>query len=256
MTLASWRILTAVFLGVAVLIVLFLLLAHLLKNKYGYNCRDDKQIKNEKFKGFHYEVFEVLGRSAFYIDKYVIKHRGKNAELICDYVNNYNYISYYILLFTKKGKLMKIMEVSENDTATCSKPIKLPKKCYKVNIVVNNVNGEDLGVKLKAEVSLAKIKTFAIFESIALFLFLFTLRHALIEVLCFNSQLLFLLSDYNTISIVIIGLFAIINFMIVLPNLKRTFGYKKKKEKKARRKNRWVHFNTKKPIVLINDEKN
>lgn len=235
MTLQGWRLLTIVFVGIAILIVLILLLAHLLKNNYRYNCREDKLIKKEKLKGSRYAVYEVLGRSAYYIDKYVLKEKGKSLELICDYVNNYNFISYYVLLFNKRGKLMKIMEVTENNTATCSKSIKLPHKCEKINIVVNHVNEEDLGVKLKADVPLAKIKVFAIFESIALFLFLFALRHVLIEILCFNSQLLFLMSDYNLISIVIIVVFAVINLLLMNGNLKKTYGYKKVKTKKTRR---------------------
>lgn len=236
MTLQGWRLLTIVFAGIAVLIVLFLLLAHLLKNNYRYNCREDKLLKKEKLKGSRYLVYEVLGRSAYYIDKYVLKEKGKNLELICDYVSDsYNFISYYVLLFNKRGKLMKIMEVTENNTATCSKSIKLPHKCEKINIVVNHVNEEDLGVKLKADVPLGKIKVFAIFESIALFLFLFALRHVLIEILCFNAQLLFLMSDYNLISIVIIAIFAVINLLLMTGNLKKTYGYKKVKAKKSRR---------------------
>ena len=235
MTLQSWRLLTAVFLGVMVFIILLLLLSHMLKNKYGYTCREDKLIKSEKHKGSRYRVYEVLGRSAYYIDKYVLRNHGKNVELICDYINSYVFISYYVLLFNKKGRLMRIMEVTENNTATCSKPIKLPKKCEKVNIVANRVNDEDLGVKLKANVALGNIKAFSIFESIALFCFLFTLRHALIEILCFNSQLLFLMSTYNAISIAIIAVFSIVNLMLLLSNLKRTYGYKKmRKTKKAK----------------------
>ena len=158
MTLQGWRLLTIVFVGIAILIVLFLLLAHLLKNNYRYNCREDKLLKKDKLKGSRYLVYEVLGRSAYYIDKYVLKEKGKSMELICDYVNSFNFISYYVLLFNKRGKLMKIMEISENDTATCSKSIKLPRKCEKINIVVNHVNEDDLGVKLKADVPLVKIK--------------------------------------------------------------------------------------------------
>ena len=232
MTLQSWRLLTAVFLGIMVFIILFLLLAHMLKNKYGYTCREDKLIKNEKHKGSRYRVYEVLGRSAYYIDKYVLRNHGKNIELICDYVNSYTFISYYILLFNKKGRLLRIMEVAENNTATCSKPIKLPNKCEKVNIVANHVNDEDLEVKLKAQVALGKIKVFSVFESIALFLFLFTLRHMLIEILCFNSQLLFLMSTYNVISIVIIAVFSVVNLFMLQSNLKRTYGYKKMRNKK------------------------
>ena len=238
MTLQTWRLVTAVFLGLMVLILLILLLAHFLKNKYPYNCRTDKEIKNEKFKGSRYRVYEVLGRSAYYIDKYVLRSKGKASELICDYVTGYSFISYYLLLFTKKGTLMKIMEVSEYNTASCSKAIKLPKKCEKLNIVVNHVNEEDLGVELKAQVSLGKIKAFSILESFALFFFLFTLRHILIEIICFNSQLLFLLSDFNTVSIVIIAFFAIINYVLLISNLKKVFGYRKTKSKKARRSSR------------------
>ena len=235
MTLQSWRLLTAVLLGVMVFILLLLLLSHMLKNKYGYTCREDKLIKSEKHKGSRYRVYEVLGRSAYYIDKYVLRNHGKNVELICDYVNSYTFISYYVLLFNKKGRLMRIMEIAENNTATCSKPIKLPNKCEKVNIVANQVNDEELGVKLKAQVALGKIKAFSIMESMALFCFLFTLRHVLIEVLCFNSQLLFLMSTYNAISIAIIVLFSFINLFMLQSNLKRTFGYKKaRKPKKAK----------------------
>ena len=235
MTLQGWRLLTIVFVGIAILIVLFLLLAHLLKNNYRYNCREDKLLKKEKLKGSRYLVYEVLGRSAYYIDKYVLKEKGKSMELICDYVNSFNFISYYVLLFNKRGKLMKIMKISENDTATCSKSIKLPRKCEKINIVVNHVNEDDLGVKLKADVPLVKIKVFAIFETIALFLFLFALRHVLIEILCFNSQLLFLMSNYNLISIVIIAIFSLLNLLLMNGNLKKTYGYKKVKAKKTRR---------------------
>lgn len=234
MTIGAWRRLTIAFFIIAVIIIVFLALAHFLKNYYYYTCREDKSIKSQKSKGSKYDVFEVRGRSASYIDKYILKHTGKKLNLICDYIKSFEYISYYVLLYKKNGVLMRIMEVQEYNTAFCSKPIKLPTKCTKVNIVVNHVNEEDLGVKLKAEVSLGKIKAFSILETIAMFFFLFAIRHLLIEIICLDAQAIFLMSIYNIYSIILIAFFSVINFFLLSSNLKKTFGYKAVKQKKVR----------------------
>lgn len=234
MTLGAWRRLTIIFFIIAVVIIVFLALAHLLKNKYYYTCREDKSIKSQRYKGSKYEVFEVRGRSASYIDKYILKHTGKKQTLVCDYVKSFKYIAYYVLLYKKNGTLMRIMEVREFNTASCSKSIKLPKNCAKVNIVVNHIDEEDLGVNLKAEVSLGKVNAFAILETIAMFFFLFAIRHLLIELICVDSQVIFLMSSYNVYSIVLIVIFSIINCFLLISNLKKKFGYKVAKQKKVR----------------------
>lgn len=223
----TWRLLAII--SIILCIVLFLIIkgSKLLVNKYYYSCREDKLEKTQKRKGARYDVFECLGASARFIDKYIIKHVGKKKTLICDYVESFKYISYYVLLFDKRKKLMKIMEISEHSTAFCSKPITLPKKCEKINIVVNHINEDDLGIKLKGEVSLGKIKAFSILETIALFCFLFSFRHLLIEILCLDSKLIFMQSIYNVISILIIAFFAFLNYFILSSKLKKDFKYEK-----------------------------
>lgn len=232
MTLQGWRLMAIIFFAVAIFAILILLLFKPLKNKYDYNCREDKLLKTEKKKGARYNVFGVLGRSAYYLDKYVLKQNGRKKTLICDYVRNFKFISYYILLFNKHDSVIKIMEVNEYNTAFCSKPIKLPKKCVKLNIVVKNVDDQDLNINLTGEVSKASVIFFSIVESIALFCFLFGFRHLLIELICFDTKQVFLRDNFDTYSILLIGLFALINYFIISSRLKRTYHLKAVKVKK------------------------
>ena len=229
MELRNWRILAIVFFVISIVIILLVLANKLLHNKYPYNCREDKLVKSKRKALTLYNVYEVLGRSANYIDKYIISIKGKKHNLICDYTQKYDFISYYVLLFNKHKKLMKIMEISENATANCSKAIKLPKKAKFLNIVVNQVNEEDLGISLKGEVSLARIKVFSGFISLALFFFLFAVRHVLIELICLRSNVIFLWSDYNTYSIIILVIFSLLNYKILTSKLKVVFQHKKAK---------------------------
>lgn len=231
MLLGEWRITAVIFLVIGVIILVSLKTNGILNNKYNYNCREDKLVKTKK-KGFvKYNVYDVQGRSVDYIDKYIISQKGKNKNLICDYVGKYTEISFYILLFNKSKKLIKIMEFIEYNTANCSKAIKLPKKTAFLNIVVSSVNEESKGISLKGEVSLGKLKLFALLESISIFCLLFAFRHLLIEIICFNSLIIFLDSTYNTISIVILVVFALINYFILMHKLKVAFQYKKAKVK-------------------------
>ena len=232
MGLNEWRILAIVFFAISIILILVIKANNLLDNKYNYNCREDKIVKTKRKGLTLYNVYEVSGRSASYIDKYVISKKGSKHNLICDYTDKYNYISFYVLLFNKHKKLMKIMEVSENGTANCSKAIKLPKKALFLNIVVNHVNDEDLGINLKGEVSLTRLKVYAAFESLVLFFFLFAVRHLLIELICLHSNVIFLWSDYNIYSIIILIIFTFINYLVVMSKLKVAFQHKKAKVRK------------------------
>ena len=88
MSLENWRLLTIIFSIIFVLLILILLMSKPLKNKYNYACREDQLVKSEKRKGARYNVYSVLGRSAYYVDKYILKEVGKHKTLICDYFGN------------------------------------------------------------------------------------------------------------------------------------------------------------------------
>ena len=235
MSLQSWRLATIIIFVVFVFIILLLSLAKPLKNKYFYACREDKLEKTEKRKGARYNVYSVLGRSASFIDKYVIKTIGKKKTLICDYVNKYDFISYYILLFNKNNDLMKIMEVKEYNVSLCSKSIKLPKKCVNINVVVNKYNDVDMNINLKGEVSKAAVMTFSIFESLALLCFLFILRQILVEVICFNTKTIYIRSEYDIYTIVLISVLSIINLLVISNSLQKAYHLKPTKVKKGRK---------------------
>ena len=231
MSLENWRLLTIIFSIIFVLLILILLMSKPLKNKYNYACREDQLVKSEKRKGARYNVYSVFGRSAYYVDKYILKEVGKHKTLICDYVKNYQFIAYYLLLFNKKGNIIKIMEVSEYNTTFCSKAIKLPRRCTKINVVVKNVDDKDLNINLVGQVSKPAVIVFSIFESVALFCFLFALRHVLIEIICLDTKIIFLRSTYDVYSIVLIALFAFINYLIISSRLKKTYHHKVAKAK-------------------------
>lgn len=235
MSLQTWRLATIIMLGVFVFIIFLLSTTKPLKNKYFYACREDKLEKTEKRKGARYKVYSVLGRSASFIDKYVIKSIGKKKTLICDYVNKYDFISYYILLFNKNNDLMKIMEVKEYNVSLCSKSIKLPKKCVNINVVVNKYNDVDMNVNLKGEVSKAAVMTFSIFESLALLCFLFVLRQVLVEVICFNTKTIYIRSEYDIYTIVVISVLTFINLLVISNSLKKAYHLKPVKVKKGRK---------------------
>ena len=232
MSIQNWRLATIIFLIIFVLIILLLLLIKPLKNKYNYACREDHLIKSERKKGARYNVYSVLGRSAYYIDKYILKSVGKSKVLICDYVKNYDYISYYLLLFNKKNTLMKIMEVNEYNTSFCSKPIKLPKRCEKVNIVAKKINEEDQNINLVGVVSKPAVILFSIFESIALLCFLFVLRQVLVEIICFDTKTIFVTSSYDSYIIVIIIVISFINYLIISSRLLKKYLHRKVKVKR------------------------
>lgn len=235
MSLQSWRIATIIILGVFVFIIFLLSSTKPLKNKYFYACREDKLEKTEKRKGVRYNVYSVLGRSASFIDKYVIKAIGKKKTLICDYVTKFDFISYYILLFNKNNDLMKIMEVKEYNVSLCSKPIKLPKKCVNINVVVNKYNDVDMNVSLKGEVSKAAVMVFSVLESIALLCFLFILRQILVEVICINTKTIYIRSEYDIYTIVFISILSFINLLVISNSLKKAYNLKQVKVKKGRK---------------------
>ncbi len=215
MSLTGWRLLSLIALVMFGLNMFIIFVSKLLRTKYNYSCREDKLVKTTKYKHQKYDVYEVQGYSSKFIDKYVIKHIGKKKELVCNYTSLNKFISYYILLFNKRGFVYRIMEINEYNNTTCSKTIKIGKKCNSINVVVRKLDDYDLGIKLNGEVSYVKVNLFSLFSAFAMFFVLFFIRHWLIEFICGDSKLIFLQGSYNIMSIVGLLFFALV-YMIIL----------------------------------------
>jgi hypothetical protein len=134
----------------------------------------------------------------------VFRKSPYQRNVICNFCNDYKIISYFIVAYSKKKKVIDVVEVTEKPYGLSSRVISVNRKAEYVNVFVKRVDGVEINTNVIRPLPVRKIKYFTIFSSLALFSILFALRHLVILLLgglhakdVFNSM-----TNYISIAVV------------------------------------------------------
>lgn len=179
-----WRILCLISAVFFVAGIIVLLVTNLTKNKYFRNYHDDELLKKERSANSVNSIYLTSGETKKFIKKYVVCKSAYEKYLVCNFVRPFSEILYYVVQFSKRKKVISVLEVTQRDlTGTSSKIIALRKSCAHVNVVVGSVEGLDINRNYVRPMSLYRVRLYAFLKSFVIFTALFVLRHMIIEVL-------------------------------------------------------------------------
>lgn len=214
MTVFTWRLLSVVSAALFVLLAALLLCLRLLRNRYYHNFEQDELIKNVKTSNSANSIYFTSGETRKYIKKYVLCKTLYDKYVVCNFTENFKSIKYFIVQYSRRKRVISVLQVKEYGTGEASKVIALNRSCSYVNIVVGTVNDLDINTNVIRPLTVNKIRLYSFLKSFTLFLGLFLARHALIEIIAgdmFIKQYLGNLFNYiavgGSLALAVIGYF-------------------------------------------------
>ena len=216
MTIIVWRILCLVSMALFIIGLFTLLFTRLLKNKYYHNfSRDELMRKTDTANSKNY-IYFTSGETKKFIKKYVYAKTAFDKFLVCNFTKSFQNITYFVMEYTRHGRVISVKQVKEYNTGDTSKVIALNKRCAYVNVVIGCADGLEVNSNVIRPLSLTKIRLYAFLKSFTIFLGLFWVRHVLIEVIG-GAYMKFYLTDLmNYIAVGASFIFALLSYFITV----------------------------------------
>ncbi len=181
MTLFIWRILACVSAVFFVILTALLLSLRLLRNGYYHAFEDDELIKQAHSDNSENAIYFTSGPTRKYIKKYVLCSTAFDRYMVCNFARSFANITYFVVQYNKRKRVKKVLRISESNTGDESKVIALHRACARVDVIVAEVDGVVLNTDVIRPLSLVRIRLQSFLKSFALFLGLFVVRHAILE---------------------------------------------------------------------------
>lgn len=225
MTLFIWRILSAVSAGLFVLGVITLLFARLLKNKFYHEFHEDELLKIVKTSNSKNSIYLTTGETSKFVKKYVICKTLYERFLICNFAKKFDEISFFVVQYGKRKRPLQVLKITQRGTADASRIIALSKKCRFVNIVISKADGNDINNNAIRPLAMTRVRIHAAIKAFMLFLSLFVVRHAIVELFGGIYTIEYLESFFNYVAIAgAFGLSVIYYLIDVLCFRRRNFN--------------------------------
>lgn len=216
MTITVWRVLCIASAAVFVLGLLILLFSRILKNKYYHIYTADELMSKSKLTNGKNSVYFTSGETKEYISKYAVCNTEFDRYLVCKFVRKFSYVRYFVLEYTAHGRVIKVQQIDEFDTALNSKIITLSRRCAHVNVVIGTAEDTEINTDVIRPLSRKRIRLYALLKAFTFFAFLFTLRHVLLEIFLKNISALYFTDTLNYISVGVCFLFALLSYAVTV----------------------------------------
>lgn len=224
----KWTIILIVAIVVfsAIMALLFKLCS--LKKKYVFTYEEDEKIMAKKLKKGEEAIgFLPNSQANQYVHEFIIYKHGRKKQLMCKYNQIYSNISYLVVVFGKKNRLVKVLEINDFNEALTSKPIKLPRKCRAVNLVIVEVEGKMISTASFAVTKKISSVLISLLETIAFICGIYIVRY-LFLLITGGYYFADYLNAHVTSMLIMMAIAAPVNFAVVLALLLVKAGKKKK----------------------------
>lgn len=216
-----WNTLCIVSAIVFVVAILILIVFNFRKNVYYKPYEADELYKTTIDAGVKNYIYSTHAETKEYIKRYVIRKSAYDNSIICNFNKNYEQITYFVIQYSRRNKVLSVTEVTERKTNNSSKIITICKRCKNVNIVVKSVEGLELNTRMILPLSTAKIRLFSLFSTLAFLSALFVVRHILVIIICYYYSKTFFETIYNYISLIAIFGFSLAYYVLNVLTLRK-----------------------------------
>ena len=215
-----WRILFLIACFIFVTTVIILNAFKFRKNHYFREYQKQEFLSDKIEAGIKNEFYLTDMETAKCIKRYAIRKSKYDKAIICNYTKPFKFISFFVVCYNKKRKVVNVLEIVEKNTNQSSKIINLSSNTDSVNIYIKKAEDVELNTNVISTISVSNIKRFSFVSAFTLFSFLFMIRHLAIECLR-DKALVYMESLWSYISILAIFAISILYFFIMLFFMKR-----------------------------------
>ena len=218
---AFWDIFFYISIGLAVLMIILLVIFRPQKNVFLHSYHEDILFKEYKESGVKNRIFSTFGEINNYIKRYAVRKSTFDTSVVCNYVEQYDVIQYFVLAYNFMKKPIGVKEVTERKNASSSKIISVPKRTKYVNLVVKSVNGIEINRTAVNPLPLAKIRIFALMVSLLAFNIFYILSRLTLMLVGFNYMRVYNKTYWNFFAFLGLILFAVLIYIFTVLRLRK-----------------------------------
>ncbi len=168
--------------GLFAITVVVLVFTNLTKNKYYFNYREDELLKKERTTNSVNSIYLTSGETGRFIKKYVVCKSAYEKYLVCNFTEKFREIKFFVVQFSRRKRVLSVLEITQKDIkGDASRVIALKRTCAHVNVVISSANGQEINRNYVRPISMTRLRLYAFLKSLAIFLALFVIRHAIVE---------------------------------------------------------------------------
>ncbi len=211
--MTTYRILAIVAIVLVLVIGLIRFKLKLFKKVYVFNYIKPSAKKIVKDSGMMSIIYEPNKETRRFISEYSLSKINKRKFFLAKYQKIYKQIIYFIYVYDRNNKLIKLIEVKDAKRNSTSQMIKLPKKTKSVNVYLKSVNNEVYNMYAIRPITKLRLFAASIMSSLQVFLIVFALRNLILEFYNPIQVESFLKSDLNLTTIIYVFLLTIVFFI-------------------------------------------
>lgn len=179
----TWRITCIVVAILFIIVLAILFFSGILRNRYYRAFKSDELIKQTKTTNSVNKLYFTSGETQTYIRRYVVCKTLYDKYLVCNFVRQFKQISYFVAQYSKSRRVIHVARVFEADTGTSSRVISLNKRCEYVNVIISTADNTVINSNFIRPIAMTRAYMYAFLKSLAIFLALYLMRHAIVEIL-------------------------------------------------------------------------
>lgn len=218
---AFWDIFFYISIGLAVLMIILLIIFRPQKNVFLHSYHEDILFKEYKESGVKNRIFSTFGEINNYIKRYALRKSTFDSSVVCNYVEQYDVIKYFVVAYNFMKKPIGVREVTERKNASSSKIISVPKRTRYVNLIVKSVNGVEINRTAVKPLPLAKIRIFGLMVSLLAFNIFYILSRVTLMLVGYNYMRVYNKTYWNFFAFLGLILFAVLIYVFTVLRLRK-----------------------------------
>lgn len=216
-----WDLFFYVSIGLLVFVIILLIVLRPQKNVYLHSFHDDILFKEFKDSGVKNRICSTFGEVNNYIKRYAIRRSSYDTSVVCNYVEQYDIIKYFVISYNAFKKPIGVVEVTERKNASSSKIITVPKRTKYVNIIIKSVNNLEINRTVVKPLPISKIRIYGLLVSLMAFNIFYILSRITILILGSNYKRVFNKTYWNFFAFFGMIVFSIIIYLFTVVRLRR-----------------------------------
>ena len=216
-----WDIFFYVSIGLAVVIIILLIVFRPQKNVYLHSYHDDILFKEYKESGVKNRIYSTFGEINNYIKRYALRKSTFDTSVVCNYVEQYDVIKYFVISFSRFRRVIGIVEVTERKNASSSKIISVPRRTKCVNLLVKSVNGTEINRTAVKPLPLSKIRIFSLMVSLLSFNIFYIISRITLMLVGYSYMRVYSKTYWNFFAFLAMIVFAVLIYIFTALRLRK-----------------------------------
>ena len=171
--------------------------------------------------GVQNSIYSTFGEINNYIKRYALRKSTFDTSVVCNYVDQYDVIQFFVIAYNFMKKPIGVREVTERKNASSSKIVSVPKRTKYVNLIIKSVNGVEINRNAVKPIPISKIRLFGLMVALLSFNIFYILSRITLMIVGYNYMRVYNKTYWNFFAFLGLILFAVLIYVFTVLRLRK-----------------------------------